>query len=422
MDIPPSRSPFWSRYRGPSAGVRLVMAGFVASALSSPAQSFGIAFYVDPLLAELPVSRTGLAALYGAATLAAAASLPLVGTLADRLPPRRFLPLVVVLLGASIGALSMVRGPLALVLILFAIRLLGQGAIGLGNVTAVSRAYHRHRAKALAAVTLGFPVGEMIFPLLIVGSIAWLGWRGSLQAFAVGYIVVAAGALWWIIGRPDRPSTPAAGLGAEPPVEEATGTLREVLLHPVFLAAVIASAALPLALTGILFHQVALFERLGWGLAAVPPALAFFAAGGVAGTLLAGGTMDRVHPRWGFVIAGLLAGVATGLAAAGHVHWAPFAILLGLASGIGGGANGIIWSRYFGLPMLGRIKGTVTAVRNGATALGPPLVAVGLQAPDAVQGTLVLLTAIFAGMLVLGWRLPTVAAGFPAVHGVKGER
>lgn len=409
----PSAAP-GSRRGVASAGVRLVLAGFIASALSSPAQSFGIAFYVDPLLAELPISRTGLGALYGAATLAAAAMLPRIGAFADRLSPQRFIPGVVALLGLALATLSFVQGPIALVVILFAMRLLGQGAIGLGNVTAVSRAYHRHRAKALAAVTLGYPIGEMIFPLLILGSMAWLGWRGSLQFLGAGYVLVAAGTLWWIIGARSAAlpaETPVSG--AEPAVAP-EGNLTTVLRHPVFLTAVVASAALPLALTGILFHQVALFERLGWGLAIVPPALAFFAAGGVAGTVIAGGTLDRIHPRWGFVMSGLLAGLGTGLAAFGLTHWAPFAALLGLASGIGGGANGVIWSHYFGLPMLGRIKGTVTAVRNGATALGPPIVAVGLQGSEGVRGALILLTAIFAGMIVLGWRLPAFASGYSA--------
>lgn len=414
MDTSHLRPAPWYRSGGPSAGVRLVVAGFIASALSSPAQSFGIAFYVDPLLGELPVSRTGLGALYGAATLAAAAMLPRIGAFADRMPPRHFIPGVVGLLGLALATLSLVEGPIGLVIVLFAMRLLGQGAIGLGNVTAVSHAYERHRAKALAAVTLGYPIGEMIFPLLIIGTIAWAGWRGSLQLIAAGYVLIAVGALWWIIG-PHRPSTPASeSVGGHTPTESHDGSLGEVLRHPVFLIAVIASAALPLAITGILFHQVALFERLGWGLASVPPALAFFATGGVAGTVIAGATLDRIHPRWGFVIAGLLAALGTGLAAFGLTHWAPFATLLGLASGIGGGANGIIWSHYFGLPMLGRIKGTVTAVRNGATALGPPIVAIGLQGSDAVRGALVLLTAIFAGMIVLGWRLPALATGFQA--------
>lgn len=389
---------------------RLVLAGHVASALSSPGQSFGIAFYVEAILLDLPISRTGIASLYGLATILAAATLPIVGVVADRLPPRRFLPLAVALLGVALWLFSMAQGPLMLFGALVAMRLFGQGAIGLGNITAVSRAYDRHRAKALALVTLGYPVGEMVFPILFLTTIAAMGWRGSLQMIAFAYVLVAATVLWWIIGR--TPAMDATiGRGADFPTEERSDgwTFRAVLRHPVFLLAVVTSAALPLAMTGLLFHQIALFDRLGWGAGAVPPALAFFAVGGVTGTLLAGATLDRINPRWGFVVAGVAGLLALATTALDDPSWIAFASLLGLASGLGGGANGVIWSHHFGLPMLGRIKGTVTAVRNGATALGPPMVALGLGDRGSAFPALRLVAGVFALMIVLGALLPSQA-------------
>lgn len=390
-------------------GARLILAGVLASALSSPGQSFGIAFYVEAILRDLPISRTTLASLYGTATLLAAIALPAVGTLADRVSPRRFLPVTVALLGAALLFMSVAQGPLLLFAALVGMRLLGQGAIGLGNITSVSRAYDRHRAKALAIVTLGYPVGEIIFPTLFVLSISAMGWRGSLQLFGLGYLVIASVVLWGIIGATPAAAERTPNATMATPESDSAWLFREVLRHPVFLMSALVSAALPLVMTGVLFHQIALFERLGWGAGAVPAALIGFALGGVTGTLVAGGTLDRINPSWGFVGSGVAGLIAVGTTTLANPIPIVFATLLGVASGLGGGANGLIWSHHFGLPMLGRIKGVVTSMRNGATALGPPLVAIQLGRSDMAGPALWLVAGVFAMIAVLGATLPARA-------------
>ncbi len=383
---------------------RVVVAGLLAAALSSPGQSFGIAFYVEPILAELAVSRTALSALYGLATLLAAAALPLIGSFADRWPSRRMIPGAVALLGVALVGLSLVSGPAGLFVALVGMRLFGQGAIGLSTITGVSRLYPYHRAKALAVASLGYPLGEMVFPVFLAASIASLGWRSSLQVLAVVYVTVVFLGLRLLI-RPEAATLPEA---SGTPLGDATAgwTMRNVLRHPTFLTALGASAIPPLAITGVLFHQIALFERLGWGAGAVPGALAVFAVGGVSGTVVAGVLLDRWSPRWGFRLAALAALAAVGSALLPNLSWPVFSGAIGLASGLAGGANGLIWSHYFGVEILGRIKGTVTAVRNGATALGPPLVAIGLGIGGTPRTALFFLIVMFALMAVLAWVLP----------------
>ncbi len=384
---------------------RLVVAGLLAAALSSPGQSFGIAFYVEPILAELPVSRTVLSALYGLATLLAAAALPVIGSFADRWPSRRMIPGAVALLGLSLAGLSLVSGPVGLVVALIGLRLFGQGAIGLSTITGVSRLYPYHRAKALAVASLGYPVGEMIFPVLLAASIAALGWRSSLQVLAVVYVTVVFLGLRGLI-RPEPPAAVPGTAGAPSGDTTTRWTMRIVLRNSTFLTALGASAIPPLAITGVLFHQIALFERLGWGAGAVPGALAVFAVGGVFGTVVAGALLDRWSPRWGFRLAALAALAAIGSALLPNLSWPVFSGAIGFASGLASGANGLIWSHYFGVEILGRLKGTVTAVRNGATALGPPLLAIGLSLGGTARTALFFLIVMFALMAVLAWALP----------------
>jgi hypothetical protein len=50
-------------------------------------------------------------------------------------------------------------------------------------------------------------------------------------------------------------------------------------------------------------------------------------------------------------------------------------MLLGTSSAVAGATNSLVWPEYFGINALGALKGVVNGVRNGATAIGPGLVA-----------------------------------------------
>ena len=69
-------------------GWTIVAISFLASALSSPGQSFAISLYIDVLIESLQISRLEVSSLYGAMTLLAAFCLPYVGSLADRTSTR----------------------------------------------------------------------------------------------------------------------------------------------------------------------------------------------------------------------------------------------------------------------------------------------------------------------------------------------
>ncbi|MEX1113353.1 MAG: MFS transporter [Patescibacteria group bacterium] len=170
----------------------MVTAGTVCSALSSPGQSFLLSLYVEPLIADTGVSRVGLATLYGACTLAAAACLPLAGRIADRVTGRRYMTWVLLCMALALALLASARGAAALAIAFFMLRLFGQGAIGLGTLTATVRWFRRRRARALSVVGLGYAAGEMLFPAVVLLLTALVGWRGSLWLLAVLYAAVFA--------------------------------------------------------------------------------------------------------------------------------------------------------------------------------------------------------------------------------------
>jgi hypothetical protein len=395
-------------------GWTIAAVGLLCSALSSPGQSFALGFYLDPLMAASGTSRIAISTLYSAATLLAALTLPLLGALADRTAAHRFLAAVVALMAAAMVLLAATRGVLVLAIAFFALRLLGQGAIGLGTVTLVVRRYDRRLARAFAFTALGYAVGELLFPGIIVGLFGWVGWRGSLLVLAAVYLVVFT-PLVYVFGGAGAGRRQRGG-EQEPhpaplPGAPTSYTLRESARTPVFWALVTVVALPPLVMTAVLFHQVALFTVVGGGLAAASVAMMAFAIGGILGTYPGGVMLERMPPRVGIALGlGVMAAAFAFLHLFGGVSGGPavYGALLGLAAGIIKVAGTYVWPIYFGTASVGAIKGTVNAIRNGSTALGPPLAAV-MAGPAAAFDRVLLpfaIASIIAAAATLWMRAP----------------
>jgi MFS family permease len=367
-------------------GWTIVVVGMFCSALSSPGQSFALSLYIEHLITDVGISRVGISSLYAASTLAAAAALPLFGAIADRVSAGAFMRAVLLGMGLALLLLSQASGVAVLAVAFVALRLLGQGAIGLGTLTATVRWFRQYRGRALAIVALGYALGELLFPGLILLLTTWLGWRGSLVLLGTAYIVLAAPLASRYLRERSVDDAPVDGAAVEPgPVVHGAVTrmerefsFRAALRTPTFWAMLAVVSISPMLLTAVIFHQVAIFAARGWSAALIPTAFAMYAIAGVVVTYLAGLALERLPVRFG-VTASLLC------AAAGLVWyaWGPggavgalgYGLLLGTSSAVAGATNSLVWPEYFGIQALGAVKGVVNGVRNGATAIGPVLVA-----------------------------------------------
>lgn len=407
-------------------GWTIAWAGLLCATLSSPGQSFVLALYLDPLIDGTGLSRLELSSIYSAVTLLAAICLPVVGGLADRLPARTFLTGVIILLAAGMLLLAGATGVLSLMAAWFLLRLLGQGAAGIGALTATSRWFLRLRGRALGMVSLGYAVGEMVFPAVVFLLMGTLGWRASLVVLAACYMLLFAPVIAMLVrdrAVADGPldgwaPTEATGMGGDAvaapfPAEDGVTTLRDALRTRVFWVAVVCVSLPSLYLTGVIFHQVAVFASLGWDATLVPAAFAAFAAAAGAATYLGGLLLERVPCRFG-VAASLLIGAAAFTSTMLPLQPLPAALLygglLGLGSGTGIASDAVLWPAFFGTRATGAIRGTVTAVRNGAAAGGAPLAALLHAASGAFHSTLLLFGALACAgaLLSLTLRPPDV--------------
>lgn len=362
------------------------------------------------------LGRLEISSLYSGVTLLAALALPVVGRWADRTDGGTYLGTTLAAMAAGLLLLGTASSVLQLGAALFLLRLLGQGAIGVGTLTLTIRWFGRHRGRAFAFVVLGYSLGEMLFPMGILGLFELVGWRGSLVVFAVAYGLVFAPFVARI-GRDPHPGERAPEERASPrsrsPMEVPSRRLREAARAPAFSILVFALTLSPTILTAVIFHQVALFESFGGTAATASRAMIGFGAGSVAGIWAGGYLTERAPERW--IIAVSLVALAAGLLWlwGGHsmrFSASIFGLILGASAGGQKVAGSLVWPTYFGPAHAGSIKGAVSTVRNAATALGPPLAALLAGPAGAFDRVLI----PFAGAALVGAVAAALCPSAPA--------
>lgn len=371
--------------------------GLLCAALSSPGQSFALSFYLEPLMGEVDLSRLEISALYSGATLAAAFALPLVGARADRTTGGRYLGTVLLLMAGAMLLLAATTTVWMLAAAFFALRLLGQGAIGIGTLTLTVRWFDRYRGRAFALVALGYAIGEISFPAGILALFDLVGWRGSLVVLAAAYLLVFAPVVYRA-GRDPRPEERARERGDSGDDESpASHRLSRALRTPVFYGMTVVQTVSPLLITALIFHQVGLFESLGRGAGAAAQSMVGFGVAAVLGTYMAGFLVERVTERVAISLALIPLGAGLLLLAAAS-NWAPapvaYGALLGGSAGALKIAGALVWPAYYGPLHVGAIKGAVTTFRNAGTAAGPPLAALLAGPGDQFERVLLPFAAV----------------------------
>ncbi len=372
---------------------------FACGALSAPGQSYALGLYFDAFVTDLGLTRVAVSSVYGWATLTAAALLPLLGRLADRSSSGRYLGLVVAGLGGALFFMGTVGEVVGLAVGLFCLRLLGQGAIGLGTITAVLRLFDRHRGRAVATAALGYAFGEFTMPALITTLQARIGWRESLMA--LGGIYLACALLVAGLLRAPESSGSGGGATAEKPK---SASVSAWIRRPVFWALVALATIVPTVLTGVALHQLALFRFAAWRAEDVVPSLRAYAIANLVATYGAGLLMDRIASKFGIAFSMTMLELAVtlplvwpSLSVGPVVFWA----LLGAAAGSASGTHGVLWAEYFGVSSIGSLKGIVNATRNAATAAGA-VVFVALAGSEGNYQLPLVAAATLAGLGLAG--------------------
>jgi MFS family permease len=354
---------------------RILTFGLSFTFFSSFGQTFLISLFVPFFLQDFHLSNAGFGSLYSIATLSSAAILPYLGRWIDHLPLKQYSMYVAVgLLAASITlALSWHIALLFLALLL--LRLSGQGLSSHTAQTAMARYFIRERGKALSISSLGYPIGEGIFPLLIAGLLSVLSWRMTWGAFALVIALLFIPFIQMVLGETQRNRLDEF-TNNESNSEDSRKFYQQILGDQQFWLLVPAVLLPAFWATALFLYQISIAEQLGWTSSLLATAFVAFATSRILTSLGVGPLIDRWSAQTLFPFYMIPFGAGLIVAWFHPGSWSAFLYmaLLGVTMGMGSNIKSALWAELYGEEVIGTVRSLFSALMVFSTALSPFLV------------------------------------------------
>ena len=401
----------------------LLLFGIFELFFSAPGQTFLISLFVQPIFNELNSSQSLFAGLYSAATLGASLLLNPAGRLIDRHPIKTIIVLNSLVMAAGCFILAVSKSLPVLFVGFFIVRLMGQGIFGLTASTLIIKQFDKNRGKAMGVITLGFPLSELIYPSVAIYLLSIFDWRISFILFGMSHVLVMLPLQLWLISK--AKITEGQFLPGEselnPQLLPGTGGNRRIRQHEdwilsrclkdiKFYLLLAASCIPPMIMTGLLFHQAALFKYHQWPIVLAATGLAVYAVSKAIFSVAVGPIIDKYGPLTPFIILIVMIASGTYLACISGPGWIIYLYfaLLGAALGMSSPIMNVVWPYFYGTKHMGSIKGFIGTIRNGLTALGPLPMAFAMDNGISIH-TVLLWTAVIillmASLPLIVWKL-----------------
>lgn len=353
-----------------AAGVQL-LAGMLLM------QSYGA--YAVLLEDEFGWSKTVLAGAFALTRVESGILGPIQGWLADRFGPRVVLQVGTLLFGIGFLLFSQINSLVGFYAS-FVIIALGSSLGGFATLmVALVNFFDRHRAKAVAISQMGFAVGGLAVPLVVL-SLETVGWRTTALISAALVIVVGLPLVSKVRHRPAEIGEEPDG-GLPPSAEERAArprrrdfTARQAMRTRAFWLISVGHALALLTVSAVMVHlALHLTEGLGFSLAAAGGVVAMLTVFQMLGQLSGGYLGDRFDKRW-ICAACMLAHTAGLLLVTFATAWwmvVAFAVLHGLAWGSRAPLMVALRADYFGPSSFGTIMGFSSLIAMIGMSGGP---------------------------------------------------
>ncbi|WP_226779998.1 MFS transporter [Oceaniglobus trochenteri] len=351
-------------------------AGVLISFSSSYGQTFFISLFAGEIMADYGLSHGQWGMIYMIATTASAITMIWAGVLTDRFRVRQLSIFVCLALAATCLAMAVGQGMLVLVVLIYALRLLGQGMMSQLSLVTMARWFVATRGRALSIAAMGFALGQAVLPLIFVSLLETYDWRW-LWVLAAGLVLLAMPVIYRLM-KAERTPQSAAQSTASAGMSGRHWNRHDVLHHWLFWAMIPLLLGPPAWGTALFFHQVHMTEVKGWALLEFVAILPLFTAVSIATTFTTGSLIDRFGtPR---LVQLYMVPFAIGfflLASAQTILGATVAMVV-LAFGIGSQATvpAAFWAEFYGTRNIGAIKAMAAAVMVFGSAIGPGITAI----------------------------------------------
>ena len=354
---------------------------------SAPGQTYVSSIFLEPMIEDLNWSRTLFSGMYTAGSLTAALFMILVGKALDRIGSRKMLVVLCVLMGFACIWMSGVNTEWQLLIGFAALRTIGQGSFGLVSSTMISIWFIRIRGRATAVASFGGAASMAIFPVIVHFLITQFDWR-------VTWVILGV-SVWCILLIPSallvRRSPESVGLLPDGAVEdrgikgsdlalsgnvavdkELGYTLGEALKTRALWMLALSSLAVPLVMTGLMFHHVSILGAQGISSQMAAATLGLFGPLMLIFSVISGLLADRFPGRYLLALGQAILVIAMAWVFVISSSWQAivYVVISAAAVGLVNTTGTVIWANYFGRAHLGSIRGFATTVMVAFSALG----------------------------------------------------
>ncbi len=338
---------------------------------SSFGQTFLISLFIPELIEAFNLSEGVFGNMFAGCTVMASILMLTVGHTIDHYPVKRVIAFTLFGLALSMLVFGSAFNVVILFIAITGLRLSGQGMLSNISQSVMSRYFTADRGKALSIASLGYSMGEALFPVLITLLISNLGWRWSATASALLILILLGIMLtrnlskWDVI--PNKNGTNQKQLMAE--YWSYIKSRKFFLLAP-------AIFVLPFAMTGIFFYQYVIAESKGWSLTLYSAFFTGFAISRFIFTLLGGLWVDKFSSKVMFrlYLLPLLIGLIP-FALMDHIAGALiFLLLAGASMGMSSPVKSAMIAELYGTEKIGTVRSLFTMFMVISTAVGPIMV------------------------------------------------
>ncbi len=368
---------------------RTVSFGWLLTFLSSFGQTFLISLYVPEIIRAFSISEGTFGGIYAACTLAASVIMLTVGHTVDHKQVKKVTAYTILGLALSSLLLGFSYNLAFLFVALMGLRLTGQGLLSHISMTIISKYYEKDRGKALSISSLGYSVGEAVFPILIALAISWFDWRVAAIASGAGLLLYLVRLKFTNLQQFDKQLSSEGRPSAFSLMKDYKG----VVFDKKFMVMMPASFILGFSSTAIFFYQYVFVEDKGWSVQLYATFFTVYAATRFLFSLFGGLWVDKYTAKVLFRY--YLVPFALGLIPFAFMESIMgafiFLILAGITTGLAGTVKTSVIAEIYGTEKLGAIRSVFTMFMVISTAIGPLVVGLLIDAGVSFENIMLLI-------------------------------
>ena len=364
--------------------------------LSSFGQTFFISIFSGHIRAEFGLSHAAWGGIYSLGTGASAFVMIWAGISSDYIRTRTLGTVVILALAISCIGMAHLYLVALLPLIIFALRLLGQGMCSHLAVVAMSRWFVASRGRALSIAGMGYSVAEATLPVLFVFLMGFMHWR-SLWWVAAITLILATPLLRFLLNQERAPQSVAQdtlSLG----MKSRHWTRSEALRHPLFWCMVPALLGPSAFSTAFFFQQVHFAEIKDWQHMTLVSFFPFFTASSVLMMVISGWALDRFGTARliGFYQLPMICAFLCFAFADSLFIFVLGLFFLSMTSGSNATLPNAFWAEFYGTKHLGALKAMAAAIMVLGSAIGPGITGLLIDLGAGLEMQYIWVSAFFA--------------------------